>query len=152
MDYADTNFLVAVFFENARRTPAVERHLRSLSTPLVVGELAELECRIVFTRVEKQRDGEAWRGLKARIDRGEWRGEPVDWNRVSARTRDLTDRFSHRLALGSSDTLHIAAALEAGCARFLSFDAASNARVLAASARLAVWPELSPEEKSRVVR
>ena len=152
MHYADANFLVAAFFENASRTPAVERYLRSLSVPLVVGELAELECRIVFSRVEKRREGEAWRGLKARLDRGEWRGEPVIWDRVSARTRELTDRFSHHLAIGSFDTLHVAAALEAGCTRFLSFDAASNARVLAVSARLAVWPGLSPAEKARVVR
>lgn len=152
MDYADTNFLVAVFFENARRTPAVERHLRMSSEPLVVGELAEFECQIAFSRAEKRPLGEAWQGLRDRLEREEWRSAPVDWNRVVAKARELTDRFSHLLKLGSFDTLHIAAALEAGCTRFLSFDSNSNARVLAASARLKVWPELSAEEKARVIR
>ena len=50
------------------------------------------------------------------------------------------------------DTLHVAAALVGGCPRFLSFDSNSNARVLAASARLTVWPELTAEEKVRVIR
>ena len=152
MDYADTNFLVAVFFENARRTPAVERHLRMSSEPLVVGELTELECRIAFSRAEKRPQGGAWQGLKARLEREEWRSVPLNWSRVAAKAQELTDRFSHLLAIGSFDTLHIAAALEAGCTRFLSFDSNSNARVLAASARLKVWPELSAKEKACVIR
>jgi hypothetical protein len=35
---------------------------------------------------------------------------------------------------------------------FLSFDTNSNARVLAASARLKVFPRLGPAEEARVVR
>jgi len=152
MDYADTNFLVAVFFENATRTPVVERHLRRLKGPLMVGELAEFECKNVFSRLERRPNGEAWRGLKARLDRGEWRRQPIEWPGLVARAVELVDRFASRLSIGSFDTLHIAAAMEAGCARFLSFDTASNARVLAASARLDVWPELSAAEKGRVAR
>ena len=38
------------------------------------------------------------------------------------------------------------------CTRFLSFDSASNACVLSASCRLKVFPDLTPHEKSRIVR
>jgi len=36
--------------------------------------------------------------------------------------------------------------------RFLSFDSDSNARVLAASCRLKIYPELTAQEKGRVIR
>lgn len=152
MDYADTNFLVAAYFEVAGYTEVVERYLRRSSRPLVVGELAELECRSVFARKEQRADGEAWLALTARLDSGGWRREPILWERVATKSRELIDRHSPRLVVGSFDTLHVAAALVAGCSTFLSFDVQSNARVLAASARLKVWPELSAAEKGRVLR
>jgi len=152
MDYADTNFVVAVFFHNPARTPAVERRLRRQADPVVVGELAEFECRNVFARLERSAHGEAWRGFSERLDRGEWRRQPLSWPGVSVRAERLVDQFAARLSVGSLDVLHVAAALEAGCRCFLSFDSASHARVLAASARLAVWPELTPAERGDVIR
>ncbi|MBN8249390.1 MAG: PIN domain-containing protein [Verrucomicrobia bacterium] len=152
MDYADTNFVVAVFFHNPARTPAVERRLRRQVDPVVVGELAEFECRNVFTRLEKRPNGEAWRGLAGRLERGEWRRQPLSWPEVSERAARLLDQFAARLSVGSLDVLHVAAALESGCQCFLSFDSASRARVLAASVRLAVWPDLTPAERGGVIR
>ncbi len=149
MDYADTNFLVAAHFEVPGHTDVVERYLRRSTRPFVVGELAELECRSVFARKEHRADGEAWRALTARLDAGDWHREPVSWERVMAKARELIDRHSPRIQVGSLDTLHVAAALVAGCSTFLSFDVQSNARVLAASTRLKVWPELSAAEKGR---
>ncbi|HRI13550.1 MAG TPA: type II toxin-antitoxin system VapC family toxin [Verrucomicrobiota bacterium] len=152
MQYADTNVIVAAYFETGGHTTTVERYLRKLRQPLVVGELAELECRSVFARKERQADSEVWQNLVARLDRGDWRREPVVWERLATQAKALSDRFAARLSYGSFDGLHVAAALVAGCSDFLSFDTNSNARVLAASARLKVWPELSPDERTRVVR
>ena len=50
------------------------------------------------------------------------------------------------------DTMHVALAQSSGCTWFLSFDTNSNARVLAASARLKVFPDLHPAERARLVR
>ena len=152
MDYADANFLVAVHFEVPGHTDLVERYLRRSTRPIVVGELAELECRNVFARLEGRAGGEAWQALVARLDSGGWRREPVIWESVVAKTRELIDRNAPRFSVGSLDTMHVAAAVAAGCSTFLSFHSQSNARVLAASARLKVWPELSGSEKGRLLR
>lgn len=152
MHYADTNLIVATHLHVPEFSPVADRYLRRLGQPVVLGELAELEARGVFIRREGRSDGEGWQRLQSRLDRGEWRREPVAWERLAVKTRELQDKFSARLHVGSFDLLHVAAALSAGCSGFLSFDTNSNARVLAASARLKVWPELSPEEKARVVR
>jgi len=53
------------------------------------------------------------------------------------------------LNCGTLDTLHVALAQLAGCTWFLSFDTNSNARMLAASARLKVYPELTTARKSQ---
>ena len=57
-----------------------------------------------------------------------------------------------KLNAGTLDTLHVAHALHSGCSRFLSFDNDSNARVLAVSCRLKIYPELTAQEKAQVVR
>ena len=44
MDYADTNFIVAVHFRTATSDLA-EKFIRRQTLPVVVGELVELECR-----------------------------------------------------------------------------------------------------------
>lgn len=151
MDYADTNFVVGLHFRSANSGLA-EKFMRRHSLPVVVGELTELECRGVFARLTGKRDSEAWERLQARFDGERWLRQPVVWELVAAKAVALLDRFAPRLTVGSMDTMHVAAALAGDCTRFLSFDAASNARVLAVSARLAVWPGLSPAEKARVVR
>ena len=66
----------------------------------------------------------------------------MDWKSVTEACVRLIDRFWIKLKAGTLDTLHVAYALHSGCARFLSFDSDSNARVLAASCRLKVYPEL----------
>ena len=64
----------------------------------------------------------------------------------------FSELFGTKLKAGTLDTLHVAHALHSGCTRFLSFDSDSNARVLAVSCRLGVYPELSAQEKARLVK
>lgn len=47
--------------------------------------------------------------------------------------------------------MHVALAQLSGCTWFLSFDTSSNARILAASARLKVYPPLRPSEKTKLL-
>ena len=82
---------------------------------------------------------------------GAWRRETMDWLAVLEKSKLLIDRFGMKLKAGTLDTLHVAHALHSGCTRFLSFDNDSNARVLASSCRLKVFPELTSEEKGRTM-
>jgi predicted nucleic acid-binding protein len=86
------------------------------------------------------------------IAAGVWRREPLDWTVVLTKSTQLIDRFGSRLKTGVLDTLHVAHALHSGCTRFLSFDSDSNARALAVSCRLKVYPELTARERARVVK
>jgi hypothetical protein len=97
-------------------------------------------------------NSENWARLQGVIESGAWRREPMDWAVVSERANQLIDRVGARLKAGTLDTLHVAHALHSGCTRFLSFDTDSNARTLAASCKLKVYPVMTGEEKGRLLR
>jgi hypothetical protein len=86
------------------------------------------------------------------LDAGTWLRYAVPWEEMVNRTVELIERYGARLNAGTLDTMHVALAQSSGCTWFLSFDTNSNARVLAASARLKVFPDLHPAERSRLVR
>ena len=87
MDYADTNFIVAVHFRTAH-TGLVEKFIRRQSLPVAVGELAELECRSVFARLSGRRQSEHWERLQQRFLGDDWVRQPVVWDEVAATTRE----------------------------------------------------------------
>ncbi len=97
-------------------------------------------------------NSENWTRLESLLGTGIWHREPFDWKAVSERSKQLIDRFGTKLKAGTLDTLHVAHALHSGCTRFLSFDSDSNARVLAVSCRLGVYPVLTTQEKARLVK
>ena len=153
MLYADANFVVAAHFRQPDRFPAVQRYLRLAGAPILVSDLAEFECRAVFARLEGSADGSGWRVLMQRLEAASgWRRGVVPWPDALQRAHRLVERFAPRLVAGSLDTLHVAGALLLDCTTFLSFDTDSRARVLATSAGLRVWPELSAAEKAGVLR
>lgn len=86
------------------------------------------------------------------VEEGVWVRESLHWKPILEKFEHLIDRFGVKLKAGTLDTVHVAHALHSGCTRFLSFDNDSNARVLAVSCRLKVYPELTAQEKGRVVR
>ena len=151
MNYLDANFATALFFNIAGHSSVAERFVRRNSAPFVFSELAELECRRAFILRAGNPASENWTRLQAMLAAGTWRREPIDWNAVAERSRQLIDRFGTRLRSGTLDTLHVAHAVHSRCTRFLSFDTNSNARVLAASCRLKVYPDLTAPEKGRIV-
>jgi predicted nucleic acid-binding protein len=152
VNYLDANFATALYFNIPGQTNIAQKFLRKNSSPFLFSELAELECRRAFVLQTGKANSENWVRLQAAISAGVWGREPLEWKPVHERCQDLLDRFAGKLKTGTLDTLHVALALHSGCARFLSFDTDSNARVLAASCRLAVYPDLSLQEKGRVLR
>ena len=149
MNYLDANFATALHFNIRGQTELAEKFVRKNSEPFVFSELAELECRRAFILQTGKPRSDNWIRLLAVADAA-WQREPVAWREVSEKARELVDRFGARLKAGTLDTLHIAHALRSGCTRFLSLDTNSNARVLAASCRLKVYPNLTALEKGRV--
>lgn len=152
LNYLDSNFVTAIHFNIPGQTELAEKFVRKNSAPFVFSELTELECRRAFLLRTGRPNSENWTGLLASLAGRAWRRERIEWEPVSEKCRQLVDRFGMKLKTGTLDTLHVAHALHSGCTRFLSFDNDSNARVLAVSCRLKVYPELTAQEKGRVVR
>ena len=152
MNYLDANFATALHFNVRGQTELAEKFVRKNSLPFMFSQLAELECQRAFTLRTGKSNSENWTRLQSLVASGAWQREPLEWETVSEKCRQLIDRFGVKLKTGTLDTLHVAHALHSGCTRFLSFDSDSNARVLAVSCRLKVYPELSSQEKTRVVK
>ena len=151
MNYLDTNFIAALHFNIQNHTPTAERYVRKTTLPFVVSGLAELEARRMFIHQTKHLRSEQWQNFARRLDGGGWLRYPVGWDAATRRTVELVERFGVHLNAGTLDTMHVALAQLSGCTWFLSFDTNSNARTLAASARLKVYPPLTATEKGRVV-
>ena len=152
MNYLDANFIAALHFNVAGQTETAERFVRKSSLPFLVSGLAELEARRAFVHRSGHIRSQAWEVFSEQIEGGLWLRYPVALDPTAARTLELIKRFGARLKAGTLDTMHVALAQLSGCTWFLSFDTNSNARVLAGSARLKVFPDLLPAEKAKVVR
>ncbi len=152
MNYLDANFIAALHFNVTGQTETAERYVRKSSLPFLVSALAELEARRAFVWRTGQSRSEPWEVFREKLDDATWLRYPVPWEDTVGRTLELIERYGARLNAGTLDTMHVALAQASGCTWFLSFDTNSNARVLAASARLKVFPELGPAERARLVR
>jgi len=78
--------------------------------------------------------------------------EPADWSRVWTGAEGWARRLSPKLKPSALDLSHVALAVHHRATHFLSFDSNSKQRPFAASAGLKVWPELTPQERGRLVR
>lgn len=152
MNYLDANFIAALHFNVAGQTDAAERFVRKSPLPFLVSALAELEARRAFIRRAGQTRSEPWEAFRDGLEAGRWLRYPVAWEPTASRTIELIERLGARLNAGTLDTMHVALAQLSGCTWFLSFDTNSNARVLAASARLKAFPQLNALERARLVR
>jgi predicted nucleic acid-binding protein len=152
MNYLDANFIAALHFNITRQSEVAERFVRKSSLPFLVSGLAELESRRAFVRRTGHSRSEPWQVFAGKLDSGAWLRYPVAWDSAANRAVALIERFGARLNAGTLDTMHVALAQLSGCTWFLSFDTNSNARILAASARLRVFPSLLPAEKASLPR
>jgi predicted nucleic acid-binding protein len=146
MNYADSNWLVAVYIkpkaddaEGVKRERIAERFTRRQNERLALSAVTALECENVFRRITKETQPEELAALKADFD-GLLFVSPMDWRALMAECERLFARHAARLKLGTFDCAIVASAKLARAKRFLSFDA--RAAALATAEGLAVFPEL----------
>ena len=125
--YFDSSVLVAVYVaevgsEAARRALSAEP--QAPCTPL-----HELEVRNAFRlqvgrkRITSREAAAVASQLDDDIAARRLVQVPIDLYEVFTRAEKLSERHSRRLLTRSLDVLHVAAALELSCGRFVSFDA-----------------------------
>lgn len=148
--FADTNWLTGVYFDQPERSPICQRRMEQHDLPLYVSRPVLLECAAVFPWLDRQRPVGALAALRADLG-----GKVVltgdSWDQLEIRSEQLLTRYARKAHLGTMDSLLVASALLSGCDWFYSFDSASNCRALAAICRLKLFPELSEEDKRRMV-
>jgi predicted nucleic acid-binding protein len=142
---ADSSLLIRLYRQDTK-TEVIERFLAEDNKVLSVSELARVEILNVLLGHE-----ERWEQFLADLEEGtRFRLEPVDWRDAFRQAESLARRFSRTLKPGGHDLVLVAAAVVVGATWFLSFDANSCQRPLAASAGLRVWPPLDRDEKGLV--
>jgi predicted nucleic acid-binding protein len=147
----DTNWLVATYFsdKNHFRTQIVRRFIDRLDAAWIVPLPALLEARNIFALSARTANGAEWKVFQSHL--GTQIIIPdVSWEEVQAKTEELSDRYSARVAIGTLDLMILATALKCEATHFLSFDTNSNARALASVLKLKVFPDLTADDKRRV--
>jgi predicted nucleic acid-binding protein len=137
--YADTSFLVSLYFADAHSAPAAQAMLSKPTlflTPLSELELVNALELALFRRVA---DASAIRASQAAfrqdIEQGVFSPQPLPATVFEVAAR-LARRRSARLGTRTLDILHVASALLLRADRFLTFDA--RQRRLARAVRLRV--------------
>lgn len=150
MNFADTNWLEAMFFESAlreqqARRAIVDRFLRQHGGQIGLSHIVYLEARNVFSRISGESEPEEWRQLQAGFS-GRFYLDPMNWEFLRRDTFTLFAKYARKATLGTLDLALLASAELAGATRLLSFDDTLKAVALAEG--LPVFPELGPEGKS----
>ena len=140
MIYADASFLVSLYGPDAN-SGAAARAMRAAKQPIVVSTLGELEVVNAFGLRAYQKEASAMEAqvsleaLKRDLRDGVLRPCPLP-ERAFERARSLSEQTTARLGTGTTDLLHVAAALEMGAESLYSFD--KQQRKLAQAVRLKV--------------
>lgn len=149
--FADTNWLVASYFNKVddERSGIVGRFARRYDRPLMVAPIVYLEARNVFGWMARSPNSKEWQLLQADLG-SKLLLLPMDWAAISNKTEELFARYSHRAKLGTFDVMLVASAVLSVATHFLSFDTNSNARALAAAAKMKLFPELADADRQRL--
>lgn len=141
--YIDTALFVKAFVREVDSAEAIAI-LEAAGEPFAFSHLHELEIpnaiRLKRFRGEITRAQEtsALRVFRSEIDAGRFVRMEYDLAAVFKRAESLSARFSAELGTRSLDLWHVAAALEAGCTAFASYDV--RQRRAAARCRLKLVP------------
>ena len=147
--FADTNWLVAAYFDQGSRTNTVERAARKFGgLPWHLPLTVSAEAHNVFARESGNPHGPEWKRLKA--DLGHRLSLEGEWTAMEKKAAELADRYAHKGTAGTFDLFTLAAALLGHATHFLSFDTGSNLRTLAALEKLDVIPVLTLDDKQRM--
>jgi predicted nucleic acid-binding protein len=147
MNFADTNWLEALYFESPEpdqqaREATAQRFMRKHGGQLAISHVVYLEARNVFSRTAKETDPEEWRRLLGDFNTLIYL-DPMNWDFVRREAFELFARYSHRATLGTLDVALLASAKLSGATRLLSFD--QTLRALAVAEGLEVFPPLDAE-------
>ena len=150
MNFADTNWLEAMFFaselrEKQARRAIVDRFLRQHGGQIGLSHIVYLEARNIFSRVSGESEPEEWGQLQAGLN-GRFYLDPMNWEFLRRDTFALVAKYAHKATLGTFDLALLASAKLAGATRLLSFDDTLKAMALAEG--LPVFPELGPQGKT----
>lgn len=141
--FADTGFVASLFLEEST-TAAAERALAQMdgSLPLIPLTLLEfrntLNLAIVRGRIDEAGRDRLWQQFEAQISAGIFAETSIPAAELHAKARELSDRYTPKLATRSLDLLHVAAAKLLGARVFFSFD--ERQRKAAAEEGLKVRP------------
>ena len=125
--YIDTALFVKSFVREADSAKAVHL-LEECGEPFVYSHLHELEIpnaiRLKRFRgeIKRRQETAALRAFRADVDAGRFQRPDYDLAAVVIRAELLSAKCSALIGTRSLDLWHIAAALEAGCEPFVSFD------------------------------
>lgn len=145
MNFADTNWLTAIYFEvDSERQKTVERFMRKNGGKLALSHVTLVEAHNIFSRLAKKSDPDEWGELQDDFN-GKIYVDPMNWHLLRRETEFLFARYSCKETIGSLDALIVASAKLAGATRFLSFD--SLAAALATAEGIEVFPPLNSEGK-----
>ena len=153
MNFADTNWLEAMFFEltgdmKSRRT-TVDRFLRQNPGQLGLSHLVYLEARNVFSRVSGEAEPVEWKELQAGLN-GQFYLDPMNWELLRRDAFALFAKYSPKATVGTFDLALLASAKLAGATRMLSFD--QTLKAVAVAEGLEVFPELDVAGKTLLAR
>jgi len=148
--YVDSSLFVKSYVDEPNSQEADDL-LRELGTPHVFSHLHEIEIpnaiRLKRFRGEitRAQESAAIRAFQSDVDAGRMERPSYDIGAVFIRAEQLSARLSGDIGTRSLDLLHIAAALEAGCSAFASFDA--RQRKCAALAGIKVVPKMHAKKE-----
>lgn len=144
--FADTNWLVAQYFDQPSRSRVLRSWSRRQHPVLLTSLPVLLEARNVFARISKVPDCPEWKWLQEDCGGG-LLPTPHGWREIAGEAEKLIDRYACKAVVSTADILVVASASLSGAAWFLSFDQSSGARALASVLRMAVFPELNARDK-----
>lgn len=146
--WADTNWLVASYFECGDRSEQVRRFQRRVgNVPLHVGPLQLAEAEVVFRRIAADPDPSALKNLVNGLASEFIIEHRTNLDSLSRSAMEIIRRFAHRVPLGWLDAAILGQAVSVGADTFVSFDTNSAARAVAHALKLQVFPKLSPRDR-----
>lgn len=154
MNFADTNWLEALYFESPdpqqrKREATVQRFMRRHGGQLAVSHIVYLEARNVFSRTAGESDPEEWRRLLADFN-GLLYLDPMNWDFLRRDAFTLFSKYSRRATVGTLDVAILASAKLSGATRLLSFD--RTLKVLSTAEGLDVYPPLDATAKQLLAK
>lgn len=145
--FADTNWLVAMFFAVPERTATVDRFLRQHSATLGLSPVVLLEARNVFSRESGESEPAEWRELE---DSARFHRDAMNWDYLRRDTFELFSKYAHKTAVGTLDMAIVASVRLAGGTTLLSFD--QTLKAVAVAEGLEVFPQLDQEGKALLAK